>query len=150
MSIDKDMKRLILILQKHYKYDFETAGDWAAAAFLSDGETEPLIKYLLTGEPLPPILQKTLIKVLKDGSREKMGTAYKLKPVPRGVKKGAPKNRLSKVIRGGMVGVGVMELLEGYGPGGYEAAINEATKITGLKKSTVRDAHSRMKARNSK
>jgi len=37
VSIDKDMKRLILILQKHYKYDFETAGDWAAAAFHEGG-----------------------------------------------------------------------------------------------------------------
>ena len=150
MNIDEDMKRLILILQKHYNCDFETAGDLAAATFLSDGETEPLIKYLLTGEPLTPILQKTLINVLKEGSRTKMRTAYQLKPVPRSGKKGAPKDRLSKVIRDGMVGLGVMELLEEYGPGGYEAAIISAAKKTGLNRSTVRDAHSRMKARNSK
>ena len=57
MSSDEDMKRLILILVKHYKCDFEAAGDFAAAAFLADGETEPLIKFLETGEPLTPNLK---------------------------------------------------------------------------------------------
>jgi len=150
VSIDDDMKRLILILHKKHKYDFETASDMAAAAFLRDGETEPLIKYLLTGEPLTPILHETLIKVLQEGSLKKIGTPYKLKPVRRDGKRGAPKNRLSKIIRDEMVGEGVKELMEAYGPGGYDAAINEATNITGLKKSTVRNAHSRMKDRNSK
>ena len=150
MNSDKDMKRLIYILQKHHNYDFETASDFAAAAFLADGEVEPLIKFLETGEALTPMLQDTLIKVLSDGNSKKMGTAYQLKPVQRDGKKGAPKDRLPKVIRDSMVGVGVNELMEKYGPGGYDAAIGDAATKTGLKKSTVRDAHSRMKARNSK
>ena len=147
MSSDEDMKRLIIILIAKYKVDFEVAGDWAAAAFLADGELTPLIKYLETGEPLTPLLRKTLIKVLKEGSREERGTAYNLLPVRRDGKEGAPKDRLSKAIRDGMVGVGTQGLIEEYGPGGYDSAIHDAAEMTGLNKSTVRDAHSRMKAR---
>jgi hypothetical protein len=150
MSSDEDMQRLILILMKHYKCDFETAGDFAAAAFLADGETEPLIKFLETGDPLTPTLRSALINVLKDGTRKEMRTAYKLKPVQRNGKKGAPKDRLSKAIRDGMVGAGVIELMRKNGAGNYESSIREAATMTGLNQSTVRDAHSRMKSRNSK
>ena len=150
MSSDEDMKRLILILMAHYECDIEIAGDYAAAAFLADGETEPLIKYLETGEPLTPNLRNTLINVLKDGTRKEMRTAYKLKPVQRNGKKGAPRGRLSKAIRDGMVGAGVIELIGKFGAGSYDASIKQAATITGLKPSTVRDAHSLMKNRNSK
>jgi hypothetical protein len=150
MSSYDDMKRLILILTAHYECDLEVAGDYAAAAFLADGETEPLIRFLETGEPLTPNLRSTLINVLKDGTRKEMKTAYKLKPVQRNGKKGAPKDRLSKAIRDGMVGAGVIELMGKSGVGSYDASIKDAVAITGLNKSTVRDAHSRMKKRSSK
>ena len=150
MNFGDDMKRLIFILQKRHNLHFQVAADFAAAAFLADGETEPLIIYLETGEPLPQVLRETLIKVLKDGSRKEMRTAIQLKPIRRDGGKGAPKNRLSKAIRDGMVGVGTKDLIEEFGPGGYDAAIAQAATITGLTKSTIRDAYSRVKTRNSK
>ncbi|MEG3620341.1 hypothetical protein V5T82_17910 [Magnetovibrio sp. PR-2] len=150
MSMDEDMKRLMLLLMKHHGCDEEYAGDVAAASFLADGEVEPLLKWLEADDRLTPILRKALIAVLTPGTREEMKTAYQLVPKRRAAKKGAPKDRLRKLVRDGMVGIGVAQLIDEYGPGGYEAAIEDAAKISNVSKGTVTNAYTKMKKYHSK
>jgi len=136
-----DEENLREILKLRYGNEFPAA-DYAVAAFLADGDTGPLLRLLESDQPIPPKVRETLIAMLKDGSRKELRTAARFKIVWRDGKRGAPKNRLEKTGGKALDGWYVFQLIEEYGPGGYDAAISQAASKLGIKESEAREAYS--------